>query len=57
MKAAASWTGISGAKKINIDEGMLMDQASRSLASGHNPYPAQTRADQSSDQPALTPVT
>lgn len=38
IKAAASWTGISGAKKINIDEGMLMDRASRSLAAGHNPY-------------------
>jgi len=38
IKAVASWSGISGAKKINIDEGMLMDKASSGLAAGHNPY-------------------
>jgi uncharacterized membrane protein len=38
IKAAASWTGITGVKKLNVDEGMLMDQASRTLAAGHNPY-------------------
>jgi uncharacterized membrane protein len=38
IKMAAAWGGVSGEKKLSVDEGMLMDQATRTLAAGHNPY-------------------
>ncbi len=38
VKAVTAWDGISGAKKLIVDEGMLMDAATRGLAAGRNPY-------------------
>jgi hypothetical protein len=41
IKSVAAWPGISGAKKLTVDEGMLMDAAARALAKGRNPYQSQ----------------
>ena len=38
IKVVAAWAGVSGAKKLTVDEGMLMDAAARGLADGRNPY-------------------
>lgn len=38
IKGVAAWSGISGVKEMTVDEGMLMDRASRALAEGINPY-------------------
>jgi hypothetical protein len=38
IKAVALWPAIIGAKKIRVDEGVLMDRATRALADGRNPY-------------------
>jgi uncharacterized membrane protein len=38
IKMVAAWPGVSGAKDLTVDEGILMDAASRALAKGNNPY-------------------
>ncbi|MEU8661450.1 hypothetical protein [Actinoplanes philippinensis] len=38
IKLVAAWPGVSGAKALTVDEGILMDAASRALAKGNNPY-------------------
>jgi hypothetical protein len=38
LKALAVWPSITGERAIGVDEGMLMDEATRALAAGHNPY-------------------
>jgi hypothetical protein len=38
IKVVAAWPGVSGAKELTVDEGILMDAASRALAKGDNPY-------------------
>jgi hypothetical protein len=38
IKIVAAWPGVSGAKEPTVDEGILMDAASRALAKGNNPY-------------------
>ncbi|MDI6102515.1 hypothetical protein QLQ12_28235 [Actinoplanes sp. NEAU-A12] len=41
IKMVAAWPGVSGAKKLTVDEGMLMNAAARGLAKGRNPYTSQ----------------
>ncbi|MEV8504327.1 hypothetical protein AB0368_05770 [Actinoplanes sp. NPDC051475] len=38
VKVIGGWPSLIGEKAITVDEGMLMDGATRSLAAGHNPY-------------------
>jgi hypothetical protein len=38
LKAIKLWPSVTGERKIAVDEGMLMDEATRALAAGHNPY-------------------
>ncbi|WP_433794456.1 hypothetical protein [Actinoplanes sp. CA-252034] len=38
IKLVAAWPGVSGAKALTVDEGLLMEAASRALAKGRNPY-------------------
>jgi hypothetical protein len=38
LKAVTLWPSLTGERKIAVDEGMLMDKATRALAAGHNPY-------------------
>lgn len=38
IKVIGGWPSLIGEKAIIVDEGMLMDGATRSLAAGHNPY-------------------
>jgi uncharacterized membrane protein len=38
IKTVAAWPGVSGAKGLTVDEGILMDAAARALAKGNNPY-------------------
>jgi len=38
IKAIGAWPNLVGDKPIIVDEGMLMDEATRTLAAGHNPY-------------------
>ncbi|BEL08764.1 hypothetical protein Q0Z83_069550 [Actinoplanes sichuanensis] len=48
IKMVAAWPGVSGAKDLTVDEGILMDAASRALARGGNPY--------TSSWPGIDPV-
>jgi hypothetical protein len=38
LKALAFWPFVIGERKITVDEGILMDRATRVLAAGHDPY-------------------
>ncbi|HEX8344203.1 MAG TPA: hypothetical protein VF657_05600, partial [Actinoplanes sp.] len=38
LKGMALWPSVIGERKIMVDEGMLMDEATRALAVGRNPY-------------------
>ncbi|GAA2488844.1 hypothetical protein [Winogradskya humida] len=38
IKLIGAWPSITGEKTIGVDEGILMDYATRTLAEGHNPY-------------------
>lgn len=38
LKAMALWPSVTGERAIVVDEGMLMDEATRALAAGRNPY-------------------
>ena len=38
IKVIGAWPNLVGDKPIIVDEGMLMDGATRTLAAGHNPY-------------------
>jgi len=38
LKSIAVWPSVTGEREIVVDEGMLMDAATRALAAGHNPY-------------------
>ena len=38
LKVITLWPSLTGAQPIGVDEGMLMDEATRTLAGGHNPY-------------------
>jgi hypothetical protein len=38
LKAITLWPSVTGERQIAVDEGMLLDAATRALAAGHNPY-------------------